>query len=102
MFSFVVIRALYPATISFTMFIEPVAMARWVLQYKVCPFLPLFRLLFELDHYFSKDFGMVLETQIKLRVTEPIFLEKLLLPQTPRKCVKIGSKVGFFEFIKKN
>ena len=44
---------------------------------------------------------MVLETQMTLRVTEPDFFRKSSFAQTLKKCVKIGSKIEFFEFILK-
>ena len=44
---------------------------------------------------------MVLETQMTLRVTEPDFFRRSSLAQTLKKCVKIGPKIEFFEFILK-
>ena len=44
---------------------------------------------------------MVLETSVKVCVTEPDFLEKFSLPPKLGKWTKIGSKTCFFEFIEK-
>ena len=44
---------------------------------------------------------MVLETYMKLCVTEPDFPGKLFLPQKWGKWAKYGPKTGFFEFIGK-
>ena len=50
---------------------------------------------------FFFNFGMVIETHMKLFVTEPYFLEKNLLPQNLGKLTKNGSKTEFFEFIER-
>ena len=44
---------------------------------------------------------MMLETLMKLCVTEPDFLEKIFLPKKLGKWAKNGSKTGFFEYIEK-
>ena len=44
---------------------------------------------------------MVLETYMKLCVTEPDILEKSFLPQKLGKWTKNGPKTGFFKFIEK-
>ena len=46
-------------------------------------------------------FGMVLETQMKLYVTELDFLEKIFLTPKLRKWTKNGPETGFYEFIEK-
>ena len=53
--------------------------------------------LLEYHHWISLNFGMVLETVMKLCLAEPEFLEKLFLLQ------KLGkvSKIWFFEFEEK-
>ena len=44
---------------------------------------------------------MVLETYLKLRVTQLDFLEKNFLPQELKKWTKNGPKTGFFECFEK-
>ena len=44
---------------------------------------------------------MVLETHMKLLVTEPYFLEKIFFPQNFGKLTKNGPKTGFFELIER-
>ena len=44
---------------------------------------------------------MVLETHVKLSVTEPDFLEKIFVPKHLGKWTKNGPKTGFFEFIER-
>ena len=49
----------------------------------------------------SLNFGMLLETLMKLRVTEPDFFEKSFLLQKSGKWARNMSKMGFFEFKEK-
>ena len=44
---------------------------------------------------------MVIETDMKLCMTEPDFLEELFLPPNLGKWTKNGPETGFFEFIEK-
>ena len=44
---------------------------------------------------------MVLETHMKLWMTEPNFLKKFFLPEKLGKWAKNGPKTGFFKFIEK-
>ena len=83
----------------------PPGVAGRVLQNRVCPS-------FCLSFYLSRhllgivslvfcNFGMVLETHLKLCVTDPDFLEKLFLPKKLGKWTRNGPKARFFEFIAK-
>ena len=55
----------------------------------------------ELYHYFFLNFCVVLETNMKLCVTEPDFLEKTFLPLKLGKWTKNGPKiVCFFDLLK--
>ena len=49
----------------------------------------------ELDYYFFPNFGMVLETDLKLYVVEPVFLKKYFCSENWEN----GPKAGFFDFI---
>ena len=44
---------------------------------------------------------MVLQTHMKMRVTEPDFLEKTFFASKIGKMDQNGPKIGFFEFIEK-
>ena len=71
-------KALYSASFSFTIFTGPAAVAWQVLQNRLCPSFPLPRCFLELDLYFFLNFGVVLETEMTLCMTEPIFFIKTL------------------------
>ena len=96
MYGFCSNKALYLASLSFTMFTRPAAVAWRVLQkgYAYHSFSP--GIFLELDHQFFLNFGMVLETQVKSFMTEPDFLEQFVLPQTLEKWVKVRPKINFF------
>ena len=68
-------KVLYSASLSFTIFIWPAVVALQVLQIRVSPSFPL-GVFLELDHQFFLNVGMVLETQMTLRVTEPDFFRR--------------------------
>ena len=78
MYGFCSDKALYLASLSFTMFIGPVAVARQSYEKEsVHPSLSLSLYVFlELDHQLFLNFGMVLETQMKWSLTEPDLFQK--------------------------
>ena len=61
----------------------------------ICPSVSL-EFFLELYLRFFLNFSMVLETHMKLCVTEPDFLGKYFLPQKFRKWTKNGPKIIFF------
>ena len=86
------------------MFVGPPVVEGRVLGNKVClSFCPSVcpGVFLELDHLIFLNFSIVLDTLIKLCMTEPNFLEKLFLIQTLGKCAKNRPKIGFYEFKEK-
>ena len=66
------------------------------------PFCPSFcpGVCLKLYHYFFLNFGLVLETHIKLCMTEPDFLDNFFLTQNLENGPKMGQKQGFFNLLK--
>ena len=79
---------------------------RLVFGLHYCTLCPSFRpsffleIVFELYHLFFLNFGMVLETHMKLCVTEPDFPEKCFWPPKLGKWTKNGPKQGFLNLLK--
>ena len=69
-------KALYSASFSFTMFIGPAAVAQQVLQNRACLSLTLSECLLKTGSLVFPNFGIMLETQITLCMTEPDFFRK--------------------------
>ena len=79
----------------------PPALARRVLSNRVCPSFRLSVCPGELYHQFFLNFGMMLETHMKLCVTEPHFPEIFFCPKIWENGPKMDLKQGFFEYIEK-
>ena len=101
MYGFCSNKALYSASLSFTMFSGPAAVAQRVLQKRVCPS-------FLLSGYFL-GIGSLVFSKFWHGAVAPwsgpwqnqIFLEKLFLLQTLEKWVKIGLKIIGLNLFKK-
>ena len=89
-------KALFSASLSFTMFIGPAAVAQQVLQKKICPSFPLSGCFLGTGSLIFSKFWHGLETQMNLCMTKPDFFRKYSFASNTAKMGQYWAKNSVF------